>query len=98
LILNAAQALKGHPSDTREILVVAERDEDEARVSVLDNGPGIPADKLPTLFEPFVTSRAEGMGMGLSICRRLVQNNGGRIEATNRPAGGAAFTFTVPLP
>jgi PAS domain S-box-containing protein len=96
LILNAAQALKDHSLTQREILVTTELDGSEARISVLDNGPGIAPKKLPTLFEPFVTSRADGMGMGLSICRRLIENNQGRIEAANRPEGGAAFTFTLP--
>jgi C4-dicarboxylate-specific signal transduction histidine kinase len=97
LILNAAQALEHHRSDRREIVITTELKDDEMRIHVLDNGPGVPADRLPTVFEPFMTSRGQGMGMGLSICRRLVQNNGGRIEGANRPEGGAVFTFTVPV-
>jgi PAS domain S-box-containing protein len=97
LILNAAQALKDQASTQREILMTSERSESEIRISVLDNGSGIPSEKLPALFEPFVTSRTDGMGMGLSICRRLIQNNRGRLEAANRAEGGAVFTFTLPV-
>lgn len=97
LILNAAQAIKGRPLDQREILVTAALGEEGVRIGVLDKGPGIAPENFATLFEPFVSSRVNGMGMGLSICRRLVHNNRGRIQAENRPEGGAAFYFTVPV-
>jgi len=96
LVLNAAQTLRDQPSGRREILVTTEPEDDGVKIGVLDSGPGVAPEKLPTLFEPFVSSRTGGMGMGLSICRRLVESNRGRIRTVNRPEGGAAFFFTLP--
>ena len=69
-----------------------------ARITVEDTGPGIPAQVLPRLFEMFVTtkSRAKGTGLGLAVCRRIVEEMGGTIAATNRPGGGACFTVLLP--
>jgi signal transduction histidine kinase len=65
-------------------------------VSVHDNGHGIPADKLSNVFEPFFTSKASGLGMGLAISRRIIEAHGGRIRAENNLDGGATFAFTLP--
>ena len=61
-----------------------------------DRGPGIPENKLKEVFEPFFTSKAEGMGMGLSIARPLSRRNG-QISAKNRDHGGASFRISLPL-
>ena len=68
-----------------------------ARVSVLDNGPGIPESMLHRLFTPFATSKAQGTGLGLAISRRIVEAHGGRIEVRNRSGGGAEATLFLPL-
>jgi two-component system nitrogen regulation sensor histidine kinase GlnL len=68
-----------------------------ARVSVLDNGPGIPEPMLPRLFTPFATSKPHGTGLGLAISRRIVEAHGGRIEVKNRSAGGAEASVFLPL-
>jgi two-component system nitrogen regulation sensor histidine kinase GlnL len=68
-----------------------------ARVSVLDNGPGIPEPMLPRLFTPFATSKPHGTGLGLAISRRIVEAHGGRIEVKNRPGGGAEASLFLPL-
>lgn len=69
----------------------------EATVRVSDDGPGIPADKLSSIFETFYTTKTQGSGLGLSIARTIVELYGGKIRAENRPGGGATFTFTLPL-
>jgi two-component system sensor kinase FixL len=73
----------------------------EVRIS--DTGPGLAPEVLERLFQPFVTTKAEGMGVGLSICRTIIEAHGGEISAFNRPEGGAVFRFTLrngglPLP
>jgi signal transduction histidine kinase len=69
---------------------------DALLISIDDSGPGISADVLPHLFEPFFTTRSQGLGMGLSICRRIVEAHGGCIWGENTEVG-ARFSFTLPL-
>ena len=64
---------------------------------VNDSGTGIPEDKLGEVFETFYTTKRTGTGLGLSIARTIVETYGGKIWAENRPGGGAAFRFTLPL-
>jgi signal transduction histidine kinase len=66
-------------------------------VSVADSGGGIPSEVLPRVFDPFVTSKATGMGLGLAISRTIVEAYGGWIRAENLPSGGALFQFTIPF-
>ena len=70
-------------------------------VSVSDNGPGLPAGREEAVFQKFTRGEREsatpGVGLGLSICRAIVESHQGRIVATQRPGGGARFTFTLPL-
>jgi PAS domain S-box-containing protein len=97
LLANATHALAEVPAERREITVWARpQGADAVEISVEDQGPGIAADVLPRLFEPFFTTRSAGLGMGLAICRRIVDAQGGRIwaETTDR---GARFCFTLPL-
>ncbi len=75
----------------------AVQEDSYTRVSVVDNGPGIAQDVIKKLFEPFVTSKQEGMGIGLSVCRSIVEAHNGQLWAENGPAGGAAFHFTLPI-
>jgi two-component system sensor kinase FixL len=67
------------------------------QVSVSDTGSGISEDVLGRLFEPFMTTKKEGMGVGLSICRTIVEAHGGSIWAQNNDGPGATFAFTLPL-
>jgi len=64
---------------------------------VCDTGPGLPKDLGSRIFEPFVGSKPSGIGLGLSICKRIVESHGGAIEAADRPQGGAVFTVRLPL-
>ena len=69
-----------------------------AIISVRDHGAGIPADQLENIFESFVTTKDDGMGMGLSIARTIVEAHGGSIWAENAPDGGAIFRVRLPIP
>jgi C4-dicarboxylate-specific signal transduction histidine kinase len=98
LFSNAVHAMEKTACDSR-VLAVETRVEGPAIVVLLrDHGPGIPPEKLSTIFNPFYSTKATGLGMGLSICRRIIENHGGRIEARNCSDGGAAFRFTLPIP
>jgi len=72
------------------------RKRDEFELTVADNGPGLPEQILNRLFEPFVTTRETGVGLGLSICQRIVEDHHGSITAESRPSGGAAFRIRCP--
>ena len=67
-----------------------------ATTAARDNGSGLPAEVLPQLFNAFVTTKSSGKGMGLRICRRIVEEMDGRISAANRPQGGAEFEILLP--
>jgi len=67
------------------------------KVTVADSGHGIPVDRLPKLFQPFFTTKKEGMGMGLSIARSIVEAHHGKIWVENSSETGATFCFTVPV-
>jgi len=97
LLVNAAQVLPKAPPENRKIRISAERDRgDVVVVSIEDTGPGILPDALARLFEPFFTTRPGGLGMGLAICRRIIEVHGGRIRGENT-GNGARFSFTLPL-
>jgi signal transduction histidine kinase len=68
-----------------------------AEVEMADTGRGIPEKLMDRIFEPFVTGREGGTGLGLAVVRKIVEQHGGRITARNRPEGGALFTFAFPL-
>jgi PAS domain S-box-containing protein len=99
LILNAVQAMSGIGEGPRElqISIDAVPSEGGVRVGLRDTGPGLSPESLPRLFEPFYTTKPEGMGMGLSICRSIVEAHGGRLWATACEPRGALFQFTIPV-
>jgi two-component system sensor kinase FixL len=97
IILNAFDAMKARAPGTRHLTVRMERNDGTLRVAVSDCGPGIDADEIRRIFEPFYTTKREGLGMGLPICRSIVESHGGRLWAQNNPDGGATFYFTVPV-
>jgi two-component system sensor histidine kinase HydH len=68
----------------------------EARIAVEDTGAGIPEENRPQLFRPFFTTRERGVGMGLAICRRIVEENGGSVSVETTPGRGSRFTVKLP--
>jgi PAS domain S-box-containing protein len=98
LIMNAIQAMAGVAVDGRELRINSESKEpDGIRISVRDSGPGLSPDSVESLFEPFYTTKSEGMGMGLSICRSIIEAHGGQLIATTNVPKGALFQFTIPV-
>jgi signal transduction histidine kinase len=97
LVVNGIDAMQDTPSGNRIISIRTSRVENFARLSVSDRGPGIPKDKIKQVFEPFFTSKAKGMGMGLSIARTIIEAHDGLIWAENRDHGGAMFRIRLPL-
>lgn len=93
LISNACQAM---PEGGRLTISGAPKDGLLA-VSVQDSGPGIEPENMKRLFEPLFTTRPKGIGLGLAICKNMVEANGGRIEVASEPGKGSVFTFTLPL-
>ncbi|QOT80456.1 PAS domain-containing sensor histidine kinase [Cupriavidus basilensis] len=100
LLLNAMQACAAVPAGLRSILVRCERlcaAPPRVLCTVQDTGPGIAPANIPNLFDAFFTTRPEGLGMGLSICRSVVESHGGRIWVDEQPGPGATFRFTLPV-
>ena len=97
LVVNGIEAMRDTSSENRIISIRTSRVENFAQLSVSDRGSGIPEDKLKEVFEPFFTSKAEGMGMGLSIARTIIEAHHGQISANNRDHGGASFRIKLPL-
>jgi signal transduction histidine kinase len=95
--VNGIDAVRDTPNDNRIISVRTSHVDNFAQLSVSDRGPGIPENKLKEVFEPFFTSKAEGMGMGLSIARTIIEAHNGLIWAKNRDHGGATFRIRLPL-
>ena len=98
LLLNAMDALDDNPPARPPRHGAGRRPAGATvEVAVSDTGHGIPADKLAHVFEPFFTSKPNGLGMGLAISRGIIEAHGGRLWAENNEAGGATFTFTLPV-
>jgi len=95
LMRNAVEAVSDQTHKKVELTV--DREEDAVYISVVDNGPGLPDAVKAKLFEPFVSTKQTGMGVGLSICNTIVTAHGGRLWAEPNPGGGTIFRMTLPL-
>jgi len=98
LISNAIQAMGSVEVGTRDLLISTEKSQTgDILLAVRDSGPGIDPARLERVFDAFYTTKPGGMGMGLSICRSIIEAHGGRLwAAANEPSGGAIFQFTLP--
>ena len=97
LIVNAVEAMSQMSDDRRELLISTQAEADCVLVAVRDSGPGLSEGAIERAFEAFYTTKSSGLGMGLSICRSIVEDHGGRLWAAANVPKGAAFQFTVPI-
>jgi PAS domain S-box-containing protein len=98
LIVNAMDAIDEAKGADRRVSVSALLDGTQSvEIAVRDTGDGIPADRLATIFDPFITTKPNGLGMGLPISRTIIEAHGGRFWAENNAGGGATFRFTLPI-
>jgi two-component system sensor histidine kinase DctS len=97
LLRNAMDAMAATPLEARELRVTAESGGGQVTVTIADRGCGIAPEVRERLFDPFFTTKAEGMGMGLNICRSILELHRGRVWAEPNPEGGTLFSFSVPL-
>ena len=96
-ILNAAQSMEKINASDKEITVSSSINNSEVIVSVCDKGPGINESMKDNLFKPFITSKKDGIGIGLTICRSIIEDHDGKIWAENMPEGGAKFSFSLKI-
>jgi two-component system, LuxR family, sensor kinase FixL len=94
LVRNAVEAMAS--SEARELTVSTHAQPDRVEIAVADTGPGIAPEVAEQLFQPFVSSKADGLGLGLSICRELVEAHGGRLAVASVPTGGTRFVISLP--
>jgi two-component system, LuxR family, sensor kinase FixL len=97
LVMNGCEAMADYDSSERQLLITSKSENGAVGVSVTDRGRGIPEKKLEQIFERFFTTKNEGMGLGLSICRTIIDAHRGEIRATNNAHCGATFHFSLPI-
>lgn len=96
LVRNAREAMQGQ-DDPPRLRVTVGRQGGNAEVRVADNGPGIAPENLQSIFQPFVSTKGKGMGLGLAICREIVEGHGGRLEVESTVGRGTTFIVSLPL-
>lgn len=100
LLRNGIEILKSYPRQTKPELIIRtllDKKRKKLIIKVEDNGPGIQAENMPKVFELYYSTKLNGMGIGLSICRTIIEAHGGQISASNNASGGACFQITLPL-
>lgn len=97
LIMNAVEAMSEMRDGRRELLVSTRMEAGDVTVAIRDSGPGFSGGAFDKVFEAFHTTKSTGLGMGLSICRSIVEDHGGRLWASANIPKGAALQFTLPI-
>ncbi len=99
LVMNACEAMADSPIHERKLTLATHWRSaiDRVEISVADHGPGVAHERVARIFDPFVTTKKQGLGLGLAICRSIADAHGGLLSAENAPTGGAIFRFSVPL-
>jgi len=98
LMVNGLDAIAEAPLDDRALVVRTQcYDAQMIQIVVQDHGSGLQEANIGRIFTPFYTTKPDGMGMGLSICRSIIEAHGGRLWAANNPERGATFCFTLPI-
>jgi C4-dicarboxylate-specific signal transduction histidine kinase len=97
LVMNGMDAVAELPPEDRQVTLRSRLDGAVVEISVSDSGTGIAPDVIAKVFEPFYTTKPNGMGMGLSVSRTIIDAHGGRMWAENAPSGGAVFKVLLPV-
>jgi len=97
LMLNALKVMANGNSDNRTLSIITRMRGEEGLVEIGDTGPGIAKELHDSLFDRFISDESNRLGMGLAICRRIIERFGGRIWAENKEDGGAVLSFTLPM-
>lgn len=97
LVINAIEAMTDNPGMRILRISSSHPQEDLIRIAVADNGSGLAEEVIGKVFDSFYTTKAEGMGMGLTISNEIIRRHGGELQAENRPEGGCLFWFTLPV-
>jgi two-component system, LuxR family, sensor kinase FixL len=96
LVVNGCDAMSDAVVAERQLVIRTAQEDGRVRVAVVDNGRGIAPENIERVFEPFYTTKAQGLGLGLAVCRTIISAQGGRLWAENNTTRGASFNFTVP--
>jgi C4-dicarboxylate-specific signal transduction histidine kinase len=97
LIVNAVEAMHDAHEDRRRIEIACRRQDDRVLVCVRDHGPGVPRAVQKSIFEPFASTKPDGMGMGLAISRSIMDSHDGDLTVADAPDGGAMFCLSLPV-
>jgi len=97
LMRNGIEAMAGLPAERRRLTIKLSQVDTQMEIRVVDRGPGIPPELLEKLFTPLFSTKADGMGMGLNICRSIIEFHHGRLWIEANPEGGSIFVITLPI-
>jgi len=95
--IEAMSAMGGLPPERRRLTIKLAQLEDQMEIRVIDRGPGMPREVQEKLFTPFFSTKPDGMGMGLNICRSIIEFHHGRLWVEDTPEGGTTFVITIPI-